>query len=102
VVAYEHLLPDQVRILGDDRPDVLITRGNLAQWRSHAGNRADAVTDMHDLLNDKLRVFGPDHPHTLAARRMLACWRGEATPSVLFPRCPRLHQHHESRWRRTR
>ena len=36
--AYEELLADQLRVLGPDHPDTLITRNNLAFWRGEAGD----------------------------------------------------------------
>ncbi|MCK7627771.1 hypothetical protein MUU72_32545 [Streptomyces sp. RS10V-4] len=39
--AFANLLDDQVRILGEDHPDTLATRGNLASWRGRWGMRAE-------------------------------------------------------------
>ncbi|MGW1595413.1 tetratricopeptide repeat protein [Streptomyces sp. NPDC002343] len=35
--AYEHLLADRLRVLGEDHPRTLATRHNLAYWRVKAG-----------------------------------------------------------------
>ena len=32
VTAFERLLTDQMRVLGPDAPNTLITRNNLAHW----------------------------------------------------------------------
>jgi hypothetical protein len=32
------LLPDRVRVLGPDHPDVLITRSSIAYWSARAGD----------------------------------------------------------------
>jgi hypothetical protein len=74
----EHLL----RVLGPDHPHTLATRGNLAQWRGHAGDAAGAAATFADLLEHTRRVLGPDHPHTLTARGNLAHWRGQAEGST--------------------
>jgi len=78
VSAYEQLLTDQLRILGPDHPDTLITRGNLARWRGVAGDPTGAVSGYEQLLTYQLRILGPDHPDTRSARGNLAHWRGEA------------------------
>ena len=36
VAALEQLLADQVRVLGADHPNTLLTRNNIARWRTEA------------------------------------------------------------------
>ena len=76
--AFEQLLTDCRRVLGDDHPDTLTTRNNLAYWRGQAGDPAGAATAFEQLLTDRRRVLGHDHPDTLTTRHNLARWRGEA------------------------
>ncbi|MEV6179975.1 tetratricopeptide repeat protein [Streptomyces sp. NPDC052015] len=64
--------------LGEDHPDTLTARSNLAAWRGWAGDAAGAADAFAELLDDCIRVLGPDHPDTLTARNNLAAWRGEA------------------------
>jgi hypothetical protein len=40
-------------------PDTLITRHNLAYWRSEAGDRLGAVAALQELVDDMERVLGP-------------------------------------------
>ena len=47
------------RVLGDDHPDTLTTRGNLAFWRGETGD-AGAAEAFEQLLTDRLRILGPD------------------------------------------
>ena len=75
VTAYEELLPDLVRVLGDDHPTTLIGRSNLARFRGETGDYAGAVTAYEDLLPDLVRVLGDDHPTTLIGRSNLARFR---------------------------
>jgi hypothetical protein len=37
---FRELLPDQVRVLGPDHPDVLATRSNIAYWTARSGGDA--------------------------------------------------------------
>ena len=71
-------LPALTAALGDDHPDTLAARDNLAHWRGEAGDAAGAVAEFEALLADRVRVLGPDHPDTLTTRGNLAYWRGEA------------------------
>ncbi|MER5494282.1 tetratricopeptide repeat protein, partial [Streptomyces sp. NPDC002490] len=79
---FEHLSTTTRGHLGEDHPDTLATRSNLAFWRGKAGDAAGAVQAFADLLNDQVRVLGEDHPATLATRNNLAFWRGEAGDAV--------------------
>ena len=36
----QELLPDQLRVLGPDHPDVLTIRNNIAAWRARSGRNA--------------------------------------------------------------
>ncbi|MFI5884675.1 tetratricopeptide repeat protein [Streptomyces sp. NPDC051554] len=75
---YQRLTETTRRHLGEDHPDTLTARNNLARWRGEAGNAAEAAQAYTDLLADRIRVLGEDHPDTLATRGHLARWRGEA------------------------
>ncbi|WP_051893278.1 tetratricopeptide repeat protein, partial [Streptomyces erythrochromogenes] len=75
---FQHLTETTRHHLGEDHPDTLTTRNNLAYWRGEAGDAAGAAAAFADLLTDRARVLGPDHPNTLTTRNNLAYWRGEA------------------------
>ncbi|WP_328738272.1 tetratricopeptide repeat protein [Streptomyces erythrochromogenes] len=64
--------------LGEDHPNTLTARNNLAAMRGNAWDTADAVQALTDLVESMVRVRGTDHPDTLTARNNLAAMRGEA------------------------
>ncbi|MFF9902895.1 tetratricopeptide repeat protein [Streptomyces olivaceus] len=59
-------------ILGDDHPDTLTARNNLASSYSAAGRIQDALDLREQVLADCERILGDDHPDTLTARNNLA------------------------------
>jgi hypothetical protein len=73
----EHELPLRRRLQGDDHPDALITRGNIASWTGRGGDPAGALRLYQELLPDLVRVLGPAHPDTLATRGNIARWTGQ-------------------------
>ena len=59
-------------MLGPDHPDILASRGNLADAYWSAG-RLDQAIDLYEQnLAEALRVLGPDHSHTRLFRGNLA------------------------------
>ncbi|HEX8345722.1 MAG TPA: tetratricopeptide repeat protein, partial [Actinoplanes sp.] len=69
-------LTDRERILGDDHPDTMQSRGNLAIAYRAAG-RTDEAIALHTrtltlTLTDMERILGDDHPDTLRSRNNLA------------------------------
>jgi Tetratricopeptide repeat len=62
------VLVDEMRALGIDHPDTLITQGKIAFWTGKSGDFKGAVHLFNQLLSDRLRVLGPDHPATLLTR----------------------------------
>lgn len=79
IAYYQHLAEASHHRLGPDHADTLTARGNLAQWRGHAGDAAGAAMAAEEVLADRLRVLGADHPETLATRYNLAHWQGQAS-----------------------
>ena len=71
-------LPLRRRIQGDDHPDTLTTRSNIASWTGECGDAARALRLFQELLPDLVRVLGPDHPDTLTTRNNIAYWTGSA------------------------
>ncbi|MFO0836997.1 MAG: tetratricopeptide repeat protein [Phycisphaerae bacterium] len=53
------------RELGDDDPEVLRTRGRLAQTYAWHGDHAHAIALARPTVERQRRVLGPDHPETL-------------------------------------
>lgn len=65
-------LPLRRRVEGDDHPDTLNTRADVAGWTALAGDHAKAVRLYQGLLPDQLRILGPDHRNTLRTRSGIA------------------------------
>ncbi|GHJ49023.1 tetratricopeptide repeat protein [Catellatospora sp. TT07R-123] len=70
-VLFNNLI-DRRRVLGDDHPDTLTSRSNLAGAYVTAGRVAEAIALVEQVLTDRGRVLGDDHPDTLASRNNLA------------------------------
>ena len=71
-IFYEQGAKDQARVLGEDHPDTLTTRHNLAYCYQEAGRIDEAITLYENLVSDRIRVLGEDHPDTLWTRCDLA------------------------------
>jgi tetratricopeptide (TPR) repeat protein len=69
---YQRALADTVRLLGEDHPDTLTTRGNLASAYASAGDLGRAIPLHEQTLADRERLLGEDHPDTLTSRNNLA------------------------------
>ncbi|MFE2337293.1 NB-ARC domain-containing protein, partial [Streptomyces coelicoflavus] len=69
---YERLVDSVTTRLGEDHPDTLTARGNLAYWQGEAGDASGAVTALTALLPDDLAALGEDDPNTLTTRHNLA------------------------------
>lgn len=74
--AFE-LLTDHLRVSGEDHPETLGPRHDLAAWQGGADDSARAAAALEDLLTDRERVLRPDYPHTCKTRAELAHWRGK-------------------------
>ncbi|WP_328769426.1 FxSxx-COOH system tetratricopeptide repeat protein [Streptomyces sp. NBC_00286] len=60
------------RALGEDHPDTLTSRNNLAGAYESAGDLTRAIPLYEQTLTDSIRVLGEDHPDTLTSRNNLA------------------------------
>ncbi|MDI3101893.1 tetratricopeptide repeat protein [Streptomyces sp. AN-3] len=81
----EDLLAERTAALGNDHPDVLDARHELAQRRGEAGNAAGAASAYAQLALDAERLLGADHVDTLAFRNNHATWlsdSGDGTEAV--------------------
>ncbi|MFG2676880.1 tetratricopeptide repeat protein, partial [Streptomyces sp. NPDC048445] len=72
IYAFERALATRERVLGDDHPDTLASRHNLASAYRVAGDTGRAIPLHERTLQDRERVLGDDHPDTLASRHNLA------------------------------
>jgi hypothetical protein len=69
-------LPLRCRLQGDQHPDTLQTRADLANWTGYAGSPAAARDQHAELLPALERILGPDHELTMTARHDRAMWTG--------------------------
>ncbi|MFI6038095.1 tetratricopeptide repeat protein [Streptomyces sp. NPDC051315] len=60
------------RVLGEDHPNTLASRNNLASAYRSAGDMGRALPLYERTLTDTVRVLGEDHPNTLTSRNNLA------------------------------
>ena len=65
-------LADRARVLGEDQPQTLTARNNLAYAYESAGLLGEAIPLFERALADFVLVVGEDHPDTLTARHNLA------------------------------
>ena len=72
IALLEQVLTDCVRTLGEDHPDTLTSRNNLAGAYESAGRLTEAITLYEQVLADRTRILGKDHPATLATLNALA------------------------------
>ncbi|WP_160161703.1 tetratricopeptide repeat protein, partial [Embleya hyalina] len=72
IEAFRRALTTAVRVLGEDHPDTLNSRNNLAGAYRAAGDVDRAIELYERTLEDSVRVLGQDHPHTLISRSNLA------------------------------
>jgi tetratricopeptide (TPR) repeat protein len=66
------VLTDCIRVLGEESPDTLMARNNLAYAYRAAGRLAEAISLYEKNLAERVRVLGEDHPDTLLSRNNLA------------------------------
>ena len=71
IALLEQVITDCV-LLGEDHPNTLSIRNNLAGAYESAGRLTEAITLYEQVLPDSIRVLGEDHPHTLTSRNNLA------------------------------
>ena len=71
-VHLQRALADRQRVLGQDHPDTLSSRNNLANAYQTAGDLGRAIPLYEQALADRQRVLGAHHPDTLSSRNNLA------------------------------
>uniref|UniRef100_A0AAU2A2T5 Tetratricopeptide repeat protein n=1 Tax=Streptomyces sp. NBC_00093 TaxID=2975649 RepID=A0AAU2A2T5_9ACTN len=62
------LLGQRRRSLGENHPDTLTARHDIARYLGEAGKHHDAVRILDQVVADRGRVLGADHEHTLVTR----------------------------------
>ena len=68
----QRALADRQRLLGENHPDTLTCRDNLAGTYRAAGDLSRAIPLAEQALADRQQVLGQDHPQTLTSRNNLA------------------------------
>ena len=76
------LLEEQLRVLGPDHPDTLMTRHVLARRIFHQGLSKEAYSLYDELVRDRIRVLGSDHPDTFSSRHNRALCRAYSGDAV--------------------
>ena len=77
VPLYERTLEDRVRVLGEDHPDTLLSRNNLAYAYQVSGDVMRAMPLYEQALAGCLRVLGEDHPTTKTVRANISIARAQ-------------------------
>ncbi len=72
IPLFERGLATRTRMLGEDHPQTLVSRNDLAGAYQSAGDPGRAIPLFEATLDDRRRVLGNDHPDTLASRNNLA------------------------------
>jgi tetratricopeptide (TPR) repeat protein len=72
ITGFEQVLAARRRVLGNEHPDTLTSRHNLALAYRHAGQVSEAIILFEQVVGDRRRVLGDGHHHTLISRDNLA------------------------------
>ncbi|MDO0935101.1 tetratricopeptide repeat protein [Streptomyces sp. DG2A-72] len=75
---FERCLAGVTRLFGEDHPETLSSRNNLAHVYKSAGDLERAIPLFERALEGRVRVSGEDHPETLRLRNNLASAYGAA------------------------
>jgi hypothetical protein len=62
----------RVRILGEEHPDTLTTKHNLASTYRAQGKIAEAAKLEEEVLEMRVRILGEEHPDTLTTKHSLS------------------------------
>ena len=72
MILFERVATDRRRLLGENHPDTLTSRSNLAGAYQSAGRISEAITLFERVLTDRRHMLGEEHPSTLNSRNLLA------------------------------
>ena len=59
----QSVLKDQIQVLGDDHPEILLTRNDLATFLKNLGQFEDSAVELEALLRSQRDVLGRGHPN---------------------------------------
>ena len=74
---FEQVLTDRIRILGNNNPNTLVSRNNLAYAYYEAGLLDEAIQLFEQTLHDCIRVLVEAHPFTATVRENLEAAKRE-------------------------
>ena len=77
ITLFEQVLTDRIRVQGEEHPDTLASRNNLAGAYHAAGRLEEAITLFEQVTKDCARILGEDHPLTKTVRENLGEARRE-------------------------
>ncbi|MGC4932056.1 tetratricopeptide repeat protein, partial [Streptomyces sp. DT117] len=63
----ERVVADSERLLGEDHPDTVTARANLAVSYWQAGRTGEAIVLLERVVANRERLLGEDHPDTVTA-----------------------------------
>ncbi|WP_326770344.1 tetratricopeptide repeat protein (plasmid) [Streptomyces sp. NBC_01591] len=72
---WEQMVADCEQLLGNEHPDTLNARANLATSYRQAGRTNNAIEIEEHVLTEYERLLGNEHPDTRSARDVLSRWR---------------------------
>ncbi|MEU4447738.1 tetratricopeptide repeat protein [Actinosynnema sp. NPDC050801] len=72
VTYWHHTIAQAQRILGEEHPETLSTRANLASAYRQVGRTSEAINLTAQVVADSVRLLGEDHQETLIAQTNLA------------------------------
>ncbi|MGW6754299.1 tetratricopeptide repeat protein [Streptomyces sp. NPDC055006] len=75
---WQRMAHNAEQLLGEDHPDTLTSRGNLASSYQQEGRTGEAIKLLERVIADRERVLGDDPVYLLAACGNLAAFYGEA------------------------
>ena len=65
------VLPDQVRVLGADHPDTLVTRNNIASGTGRVGDSRAALELFEGHMNKQVKGKSEDQPETMIKKKKI-------------------------------
>ncbi|WP_333756274.1 tetratricopeptide repeat protein [Streptomyces sp. IBSBF 3352] len=76
LLHYRSMLGTARRLLGEDDPETLFLRSDIARLQAEDGEVAAAVGELQAVLAAQRRLLGDEHSHVLTTLSNLAHWRG--------------------------
>jgi hypothetical protein len=78
LLHYRSMLRTARRLLGENHPETLFLRSDIARLQAEDGDVSAAVRELRAVLAAQRRLLGDEHSHVLTTLNNLAHWRGAA------------------------